>query len=569
MLSKMIESVCRFVLSAGLFVLTVQAGYTQGTAFSYQGRLLDNGQPAMGNYDLTFTLFPDVQAGASIGPVVTNLGTPVNSGLFTVLMDFGAVFNGSNYWLEIGVRPAGNSNAPFTTLQPRQYLTPVPYAVYAANAGNALAAGSVPAGGIVGTIAPSNLTAGIAWQTPTTTMTQGQPNTAYLVTNAQQATVTLPAAPSVGDVVEVTGIGAGGWLLAQNPGQTIQTGFSAVVLPGDLVEQWTSIASSSNGTELVGATAYNGIWISTNAGTNWTQSSGPSAVSIVCSPDGTRLAAATSSTVWISTNAGKGWAQAAPITNGNLSATFSFPQILVSSADGTRLAVAAGNLVGIFTSTNSGGAWSESGAPTNQSWTAIAGSSNLSVLAALPYEGIWISTNFGSNWTLSGAPTNISFRSLAMSADGTRQMAASTGTGIWISTNAGTGWAQTGAPALNWLYVSCSSDGTQIFAALEGAIWMSTDSGATWNGLSSSSPVSWTAAVCSADGARVAALTGSGGIWTFINGAISIQTGSSSSLTESGAAGFLEGGFGTSIKLLYTGSGRFIALSQTGLISGH
>jgi hypothetical protein len=143
----------------------VHSGYAQGTAFSYQGQLMNNGQPANGNFDITFTLFGYNQYGFPVGPVVTNSDTPVSTGLFSTTLDFGAVFNGSNYWLEIAVRTNGSAN--FTILEPRQLLTPAPYAVFSATAGNAVSAVSavtagsanfVPGGGIVGTISVSNLT---------------------------------------------------------------------------------------------------------------------------------------------------------------------------------------------------------------------------------------------------------------------------------------------------------------------------------------------------------------------------------------------------------------------------
>jgi hypothetical protein len=61
--------------------------------------------------------------------------------LFTITLDFGpGIFNGTNYWLEIGVKT--NGAASYADLSPLQALTPVPYAVFAENAvSGGLAAG--------------------------------------------------------------------------------------------------------------------------------------------------------------------------------------------------------------------------------------------------------------------------------------------------------------------------------------------------------------------------------------------------------------------------------------------
>ena len=95
-----------------------------GTAFTYQGRLTDGTDVANGQYDLQFVLFDAASGGNPVGP--TNLFSPVgvNSGQFTVALDFGgAAFDGSALWLEIGVRTNG-AEAAFTTLTPRQSLAP-------------------------------------------------------------------------------------------------------------------------------------------------------------------------------------------------------------------------------------------------------------------------------------------------------------------------------------------------------------------------------------------------------------------------------------------------------------
>src|ERR1051325_4267508 len=99
----------------------------QPSAFTYQGRLNDAGGPVSGSYDLRFALFDAASSGAQVGDVLTNAATAVSNGLFTVALDFGNQFPGADRWLEIGVRT--NGVVLFTTLAPRQKLTPSPYAI--------------------------------------------------------------------------------------------------------------------------------------------------------------------------------------------------------------------------------------------------------------------------------------------------------------------------------------------------------------------------------------------------------------------------------------------------------
>lgn len=135
-------------------VLTFCAGIhqvaAQSTAFTYQGQLQNNGSPASGTYNLTFSLFNVNTGGSAVaGPVTTN-GVIVTNGLFAVTMDFGAgVFNGTGYWLQIGVET--NGAGTFTPLAPRQMITPTPYAIFAAGANAAGISGTVPAASVSGT----------------------------------------------------------------------------------------------------------------------------------------------------------------------------------------------------------------------------------------------------------------------------------------------------------------------------------------------------------------------------------------------------------------------------------
>ena len=100
------------------------------STFTYQGYLTDGGSAAEGEYDFTFGLYDAATAGNLLGSTET-LSVTVTGGYFTVALDFGSeFFTGTALWLEIGVRPTGS--ADYTTLTPRQALTPTPYANYAA-----------------------------------------------------------------------------------------------------------------------------------------------------------------------------------------------------------------------------------------------------------------------------------------------------------------------------------------------------------------------------------------------------------------------------------------------------
>ncbi len=124
--------------------------HAQGTAFTYQGRLNDGANAAHGSYDLTFSLFNVNSGGSAVaGPLSTN-AVAVTNGLFTVSLDFGAgVFNGTGYWLEVGVRT--NGGGAFIPLSPRQQLTPAPYAIYAENVTAAGISGTIPTANFGGT----------------------------------------------------------------------------------------------------------------------------------------------------------------------------------------------------------------------------------------------------------------------------------------------------------------------------------------------------------------------------------------------------------------------------------
>ncbi len=99
-----------------------------GTGFSYQGYLENSGNPANGAYDFQFRLYDAAAAGVQVGSTLSLNAVTVADGLFTVKLDFGPnAFGGGARWLQISVRPAGGG--AYTTLTPRQELSPAPSAL--------------------------------------------------------------------------------------------------------------------------------------------------------------------------------------------------------------------------------------------------------------------------------------------------------------------------------------------------------------------------------------------------------------------------------------------------------
>ena len=90
-----------------------------------------------------------------MGGTFTNAAVPLTNGLFTVSLDFGNQFPGADRWLEIGVRTNGGGGA-FTTLSPRQMVTPIPYSITAGNV-----TGPVAASQVSGTIPLAQLPAAV------------------------------------------------------------------------------------------------------------------------------------------------------------------------------------------------------------------------------------------------------------------------------------------------------------------------------------------------------------------------------------------------------------------------
>ena len=155
---------------------------------------------------------------------------------------------------------------------------------------------------------------GIAWVNVVSTNQQALNNTGYLANNTAQVTITLPVNPNIGDLVQVSGVGAGGWKIAQNDGQSIQgkymndsdANIGALWLPREGSRSWRQVASSSDGSKLVAMVVNGLIYTSADSGQTWTpRESARYWYSVASSSDGSKLVAVVASgQIYTSTNHG-------------------------------------------------------------------------------------------------------------------------------------------------------------------------------------------------------------------------------------------------------------------------
>ena len=130
----LIALILAFVFGTGIALGGALAKSSQSTAlqntFTYQGFLEDGEGPITDTCDLEFKLWDDLVVGTQIGSTIDHMGVSVGDGKFSVQLDFGAgAFQGDDRFIEIGVECSGDLS--FTTLTPRQPITPVPYAMFA------------------------------------------------------------------------------------------------------------------------------------------------------------------------------------------------------------------------------------------------------------------------------------------------------------------------------------------------------------------------------------------------------------------------------------------------------
>jgi hypothetical protein len=392
----------------------------------------------------------------------------------------------------------------------------------------------------------------LAWIDVTGTSVQAQSNKGYLADNASQVTITLPTSPSFGDVVRVSGAGAGGWKIVQNAGQVVQ----AASLDGGAIgtvwtarnssQLWGSIASSADGNRLVATVDGGQIYTSADAGITWTARDATRRwYGVASSADGSRLASVImGGQIYTSSDFGVNWsahAASAPWTS------------IASSADGLKL-VAVNNLLQLHTSTDGGQNWTQQSVTGD--WAAVASSADGMKLVAAAWNGqLFTSIDAGVTWSASESART--WRSVASSADGVKLVAAVQNGQIYTSVDSGATWISRAAFA-QWQSVASSADGNRLVAAnLNGQLNFSSDAGVTW--VQHGNGALWSAVVSSSDGSKLAALS-----MTMMFSTIYTSSPAAMSATTTGVGGYIGGRQYEAIELQCVGNNQFMVLSASG-----
>lgn len=518
-----------------------------GTAWTYQGRLIDANKPADGLYDFQFKLYDENVVGIQQGSTIDVNNLDVIDGYFTVELDFGSsVFNGDARWLEISVR-AADSGDNLTTLNPRQEVTATPYALQTR-----------------GIFVDSLLNVGFGTTSPTGKlhvnggMAAPNNNGTDIVIEAQQGGIGNPDGYDGGNIIFLPGEGGYGTIGGtrgekgnvgigtDNPTRDLHiyrddgpanvgivaadNSSKAQVIFGDgMGNQWTISSDNTDDNKFHFRSGR-------AAGTIRATFQQDGKVGIGTTSPSSRLHVAGVVTAEAFAGAGAlSWHEVTGTSHQALPNT----GYMVNNAEQVAITLpvtpVVGDIVRVSCANIWGGGWKiaqNSGQSVitrlietdwrprgnNRDWYCVASSSDGTKLVAVVHGGqIYTSTDSGVSW----APreSNRNWSSVASSADGTKLVATDYGGQIYTSTDSGISWTPRQYNR-DWISVASSVDGTKLVAAVGvGQIFTSTDSGISWTPRENSR--TWFSVASSADGTKLVAVVLDGQIYTSTDSGIS------------------------------------------------
>jgi uncharacterized repeat protein (TIGR02543 family) len=278
---------------------------------------------------------------------------------------------------------------------------------------------------------------------------------------------------------------------------------------GSVARQWVAMASSGDGTRLVGAETGGKIYTSIDSGVTWVTrtSANKSWTAVTSSLDGKFLAATESfGNIYTSSDFGETW-----VTRNTANRIWTS---ITSSHDGKFLAATETNGK-IYTSDDYGVTWPARNTA-NRLWSSIASSSDGKHLAAAVAAGqIWTSDNYGDTWTARPSGSR-AWDTVASSSDGVSLAATVNNGKIYTSNDAGVTWVERVTANRVWTSIASSSNGTRLAATegVKGKIYTSFDSGLSWTPQEGAGERAWTAITMNSSGSLLQAFGAGVRVWS-------------------------------------------------------
>ena len=295
-----------------------------------------------------------------------------------------------------------------------------------------------------------------------------------------------------------------------------------------------------------------------NAVSQWVQTNGPYGGNVFSiTKSGNNLFAATENGVFRSTDSGTNWAVAStglPTTQG----TQYYPVGCIGVI-GTMLFAGTNFPGGVYRSTNNGATW----APAGLTDTAIGGIEviGLTLFAVTSQNGVYRSTDNGISWATAnngvslddpwiGNLSVIGARLLGSNSDGEIFLSTDTGSswkkvytsppafgagdfvmkgsdlfavtsqGMLLSADSGVSWTMTADSGLEQVGVSCLGvSGTNLFAGSQSGVFLSTNNGVNWNPAANNNLTNTSVQTLATVGTRLLVGTNGGGVYSSDNSA--------------------------------------------------
>ena len=229
-----------------------------------------------------------------------------------------------------------------------------------------------------------------------------------------------------------------------------------------------SLAASGNNIFATAGYLYDpyGVFLSTNNGTSWTQTSlnNLSVYRLVISGNNI-LAGMEQYGIYSSTNNGINWT----LTSLSDRRVYSF------AINGNNV-FAGTYYYGLYLSTNNGTSWTQTSLNNRDVRSLAINGNNIfaGVSDSLP-RGVYVSTNNGTSWTQTSLNNRVVW---SLAVNGNNVFAGTWDFGVYVSTNNGTNWTQT---SLNsGRVISLAVYGNSVFAGTEFGVHVSNNNGVSW-----------------------------------------------------------------------------------------